>query len=74
MLSDSPTARKIIYILGIAAQVAAYFTRALWPDVPALGDAFSDTANLLAAVAGVTALTNVPTKKTPYGDGEGLFQ
>lgn len=64
MFTNSPTARKVIYGIAVASQIAAFFTRDLLPDGAALSDAFSDTANLLAAVAGVTALTNITPAAT----------
>lgn len=58
MLSNHPRIRVAVYLLAIAAQVAAVFVRIYSPE---LGEAFSSTANILAAVAGVTALANVST-------------
>jgi hypothetical protein len=63
MFSDTPLVRKVIYGLAIAAQIAAFFIRIYSPE---LADAFTNTANLLGTLAGVTALTNITPKKALY--------
>jgi len=57
MFSNHPGIRLAVYGLAIAAQIAAFFVRAGMQ--PELAEAFDNTANLLATVAGVTAITNM---------------
>lgn len=56
MFSSHPRVRVGIYLLAVASQVAAFFVRIYSPE---LGEAFSNTADLLSVVAVGTALTNV---------------
>lgn len=56
MFTNSPRIRQIIYGLAIAAQIASFFVALISPD---LATAFVSTAGVLAAVAGVTALSNI---------------
>ena len=71
MFSDSPTVRKVIYGGAIASQIASFFLTVSFPDLAA---AFVATAGVLSSVAGVTALSNIPVSKPPFGEGEGLFE
>ncbi len=70
MFSNSPRIRQAIYALAIAAQIASFFVQII--DA-AIADALLATAGVLAAVAGVTALSNVhPTAVIdPYSNGLG---
>jgi hypothetical protein len=56
MFSDSPTIRKVIYALAIAANVASLFLAVSFPDLAA---AFLGTSTLLTGIAGATALSNI---------------
>lgn len=56
MLSQYPKIRVTLYVAAVVAQVVAFFARIYSPE---LGGAFSDTANFLGTLAGVTALTNL---------------
>lgn len=62
MLHDHPTIRRIIYVIAVVAQVAAFFSPAAFPGAVELTDAFQQTANFLGGIAGLTALSNVPSK------------
>lgn len=62
MLHDHPTARRVIYLIALVAQVAAFFAPAAFPGAVALTDAFQQTANFLGGIAGLTALSNVPSR------------
>lgn len=65
MLTDNPTARKWIYVVSIAAQILA----AVLVQVDASwAGTIQQIANLLAGIAGVTAISNVP-KAPVSGDG-----
>lgn len=66
MFSNHPGVRLAVYGLAIAAQIAAFFVRAGMQ--PELADAFDNTANLLATVAGVTAITNISAERRDTGD------
>lgn len=69
MFSNHPVVRAVIYGLAVAAQIAAIFIRLYAPD---LADAFNATANILAGVAGVQALTNLaPSYVTVEGEQVG---
>ena len=57
MLANHPNVRLVIYIVGIAAQIASFFVSIFSPD---LAQAFSQTSDVLGAVALATAVTNVP--------------
>lgn len=57
MLANYPTVRIIIYILGIVAQIVSFFVTIFSPE---LAQAFSQTSDVLGAVAIATAITNVP--------------
>lgn len=65
MFTNYPTIRIGIYVAAVAAQIASFFLVISYPDLAA---AFVSTSGLLAAVAGVTALTNV----TPDVRNDGL--
>jgi hypothetical protein len=56
MFSNNPRIRQAIYGLAIAAQVASFFVTLVNAELAA---AFLATSGVLAAVAGVTALTNI---------------
>ncbi len=56
MFSNSPRIRQGIYALAVAAQVASFFVALVNAELAA---AFLSTSGVLAAVAGVTALTNI---------------
>lgn len=56
MFNDSPSVRKAIYGVAIAAQIASFFLVITFPELAA---AFVATSGLLASVAGATALSNV---------------
>lgn len=56
MFTNYPAIRVGIYVGAVAAQIAAFFLVISYPELAA---AFVSTSGLLAAVAGVTALTNV---------------
>ena len=56
MFSDSPTVRKVIYGIAIAAQLASFFLVISFPELAA---AFVSASGLLAGVAGATALSNI---------------
>lgn len=71
MFSSSPRVRQVIYLLAIASQIASFFLTSAYPDLAA---AFVLTSGVLTAVAGVTALSNVPATKPPFQDGEGRFE
>lgn len=71
MFSNSPRVRQVIYGLAIAAQIASFFLSINFPELAA---AFVSASGVLATVAGVTALSNVPPSKPPFEDGEGLFE
>lgn len=58
MLSNHPRIRVGIYVAAVAAQIASFFVTLYSPD---LAQAFVSTSQVLAAVAGVTALTNLST-------------
>lgn len=58
MFSNHPGIRLAIYALAVLSQIAAFFVRASLAD-EALAGAFDNTANLLASVAGVTAISNM---------------
>lgn len=65
MLKNYRTVRVILYVLGIVAQVASFFVTIVSPELAA---AFTQTANVLGAVALGTAVTNVPGQDA--GDDE----
>lgn len=56
MLSNHPRIRVGIYVAAVAAQIASFFVTLYSAD---LAQAFVSTSQVLAAVAGVTALTNL---------------
>lgn len=56
MFSNSPKIRQAIYALAVASQVASFFVALINAELAA---AFLSTSGVLAAVAGVTALTNI---------------
>lgn len=56
MFANSPKIRQGIYIIAVAAQVASFFVAIVNAELAA---AFLAASGVLAAVAGVTALTNV---------------
>lgn len=56
MFSNSPRIRQAIYGLAVVAQIASFFVQIVNADLAA---AFVNTAGVLAAVAGVTALSNI---------------
>lgn len=62
MLTSHPGIRLAFYLLAVVSQIAAFFVRASLAD-EALAEAFNATANLLAAVAGVTAITNIKAER-----------
>lgn len=66
MFSNSPRIRQGIYALAVAAQVASFFVALVNAELAA---AFLSTSGVLAAVAGVTALTNItPAPPVPGVD------
>lgn len=67
MFSNYPAVRVGIYVLALAAQIAAVFVRIY--NAP-LADAFDSAANLLAAFAGATALSNITPAKRVYSLGD----
>lgn len=75
MFSDSPTVRKVIYGIAIAAQIASFFLVISFPDLAA---ALVAASGLLASVAGATALSNITPSPKVYGehaaDGKGIFE
>ncbi|QIK61789.1 hypothetical protein G7068_16110 [Leucobacter viscericola] len=56
MLTNHHKTRLAIYIVGVAAQVTSFFVTLVSPE---LAGAFSQTADVLGAIALTTALTNV---------------
>ncbi|MBX3094299.1 MAG: hypothetical protein KF680_07175 [Cryobacterium sp.] len=56
MLTNYPRIRAGIYAAAIASQVAAFFVAIISAE---LEQAFNSTAQLLAAVAGITAIANL---------------
>lgn len=56
MLTKHPRIRAGIYVTAIASQIAAFFVVIYSPEI---ADAFTSTAQLLAGVAGVTAIANL---------------
>jgi hypothetical protein len=56
MLTNSPRIRITVYLLAVAASIAAAFVTIIDPE---LGGAFTTTAAILTGVAGVTAVSNV---------------
>ena len=56
MLKNHKELRVVIYLVGIAAQIASFFVTIFSPE---LAQAFSQTADVLATVALGTALTNI---------------
>lgn len=56
MFTNYPAIRVGIYVAAVAAQIAAFFLVISFPEIAA---ACVSTSGLLAAVAGVTALSNV---------------
>jgi hypothetical protein len=64
MLSNHPTIRLVIYGLGIVAQIASFFVTIYSPE---LAQAFSQTSDVLGAVALVTAATNITPKEPDHG-------
>jgi len=65
MLSNYPGVRTVIYVIGIAAQVASFFAPVFYPD---LAQPLGQTADFLGVVAIGTAVSNVTPK--PAGDHE----
>ena len=72
MFSNSPKIRQGIYIIAVAAQVASFFVAIVNAELAA---AFLSASGVLAAVAGVTALTNVHANAIvdPYDNGLGAL-
>lgn len=56
MLAKYPYVRVAIYLLAVASQIASFFVVIVNKD---LATAFVSTSSVLAAVAGLTALTNL---------------
>lgn len=65
MLPDNPTLRKWIYAISVAAQLLAVVLTQV--DASWAGT-IQQIANILAGIAGVTAISNVP-KAPVSGDG-----
>lgn len=61
MLSSHPKARLVVYILSLAAAVIAPFVAI---GAPEYGAAAVTASSILAAAAGITAASNVPTAHT----------
>lgn len=57
MLSSHPTARVVLYVAALIAQVASFFVAITSPELAA---AFVSTSTVLGAAAAGTALSNVP--------------
>ena len=72
MFTNSPRIRQGIYIIAVAAQVASFFVAIVNAELAA---AFLSASGVLAAVAGVTALTNVHANAIvdPYDNGLGTL-
>ena len=68
MLANAPKTRVVIYLIGIASQIASFFVAIYAPDV---AQAFSQTADVLGAIALGTAITNIPSDKVYTGEGFG---
>lgn len=66
MLSNNPKTRVVIYLIGIAAQIASFFVAIFAPEV---AQAFSQTADVLGAIALGTAVTNASPSAIPAGEG-----
>lgn len=63
MLANNRTFRGAVYVSAVVAQVASYFVRAA--DASGVwAQAVQDTADYLAAIAGVTALSNLSPAPT----------
>lgn len=58
MLTNYPKTRLGIYLVAIAAQVASFFVTIYSPE---FAQAFSQTSDVLGALALGTAATNLPT-------------
>lgn len=56
MLTNHPKIRLAAYLIGIGAQVASFFVAIFSPE---LATAFSQTSDVLGAIALATAATNV---------------
>jgi hypothetical protein len=56
MLSSHPTARVVLYVAALIAQVASFFVALTSPE---LATAFVSTSTVLGAAAAGTALSNV---------------
>ncbi len=59
MLANHPTARVILYVAALLAQIASFFVTLTSPE---LGAAFVSTSTVLGAAAAGTALSNVTPK------------
>lgn len=63
MLASHPTVRIVIYGLAVASQIVSFFVVI---NSPELAQAFVSASGVLGAVAGVTAISNIPASE----DGE----
>ena len=61
MLATYPKTRFTIYMIAIASQVASFFVTIYSPEI---ATAFSQTSDILAALALGTAATNLSTGRT----------
>ena len=68
MLKNYKNIRVIIYIIGIAAQIASFFVTIFSPE---LAQAFNQTSDVLGTVALGTALTNLTDVTGDSGDRAG---
>lgn len=64
MFRNMKAVRVVIYLIGVAAQVASFFVTIYSPE---LAQAFSQTSDVLGTLALGTALTNM----TDFGTAEG---
>jgi hypothetical protein len=60
MLSSHPTARVVLYVAALIAQVVSFFVALTSPELAA---AFVSTSTVLGAAAAGTALSNISAPK-----------
>ena len=65
MFRNMKSVRVVIYLIGVAAQVASFFVTITSPE---LAQAFSQTSDVLGTLALGTALTNM----NDFGGGESV--
>lgn len=74
----NPSWRKIIYGIYVVAAViiggAGVYFPAVGEALPQIVVGAQAVIAYLAIPVGALALVNTPEKKSPFGDGEGIFQ